>query len=90
MSDSTLTAETPVAPEVLAQLGKLQDGYQGMASHLTEMELAKIRLMVRIRAVMEERDRIIERELVARGLAPNTQVQIDDTTGAITVLPSVG
>ena len=90
MSDSTLTAETPVAPEVLARLSKLQDGYQGMASHLAEMELAKIRLLVRIRTMVEERDRIIEQELVARGLAPNTQVQIDDTTGAITVLPSVG
>jgi hypothetical protein len=87
MSESNkLTIEDPVSKESLAALEKLEAGHLGLASRLAELELEKIQVMIRLRAIMEERNRLIERELVERGLSPTTTAQIDDETGKITVL----
>lgn len=56
-----------------------------LASRLADMELEKVKLLVRLQSVLTEKNRIFEREAVERGISPTTMFQIDDETGIISI-----
>lgn len=80
-----LTVRDPVDPETLEQFRQLQDARQHMAETLLSMEQEKIQLLAAVKKVDDQMHRLFEGVLVARGLPPDTKVEIDGKTGRIVV-----
>jgi len=82
----TLTIEDPIDQDTLRQLEQNSDHFVHVSTRLAELELEKVRIIVALRTLSDEKNRVIEKCLVDRGLSPNTMVEINPTTGQITSL----
>jgi hypothetical protein len=76
-----LTLEDPVDPETLKKLSELRDARLQIADRLIDLENERVRMMVAVRQIDGEKNRIFERVLVERGLPPGFPVNIDGTSG---------
>jgi hypothetical protein len=79
-----LTSDDPVDAETLEHFRKLQEARQRFADSLLSLEQEKIQLLAAVKKLDDQRNRLFESCLVERGLAPDTQVEIDARTGKIT------
>lgn len=78
-----LTVDDPVDSETLEQFRGLQEARQRFADTLLSLEQEKIRLLAGVKKLDDQRNRLFENCLVERGLAPDTEVEIDARTGKI-------
>jgi len=81
-----LTVNDPISPEILAQFNELEDSHYKVANHLLSIEQERIRLLSAAHQVDLQRQRLFEKVLMERGLAPTTQVEIDSKTGTLKLL----
>lgn len=83
MADAKLTLEDPVDATTLNKMRELMMMRQQAADRLLDLEEEKIRTLRVAAGVGQERQKLFESILVARGLPPNFPVEIDATTGKI-------
>lgn len=87
MSDEKkLTVDDPISREVLSKLEALSAHRARLAERNLDLDGEKVRLMVAVRQIDQEHQKLFEAELIERGLTPTTPVEVDATTGKITVL----
>jgi len=75
-----LTLDDPVDAETLEQFQQLQDARQRFAENLLLLEQEKIQILHAVKKIDDQRNRLFEASLVARGLTPGTNVEIDART----------
>ena len=80
------TLETPVDAETMEHLSELHQRRLQVAGRLLEIEQEKVQLLRAAGAIDHQRQQLFEGILTSRGLAPTATVQIDGTTGRITLL----
>lgn len=80
-----LTANDPVDLETLEKFNQLEGARQDIASRFLEIEQERVRLLSAAHQVDQQHRRLFEKVLVDRGLAPNTPLDIEATTGKITI-----
>ncbi len=88
MSEET-TKLTPNDPVDLATRKRLEDlnaTRYDVADKLLELEQEKVKVLVAANRIDEERNRIFEKILMDRGLAPTTPIEIEAQTGNIRLL----
>lgn len=88
MSEETprkLTIEDPVDLEGLERFNKLESARHEVALRLLEIEQERVRLLGAAHEVDKQTQRLFEKILLDRGLKPNFPVDINSTTGKITV-----
>jgi hypothetical protein len=81
-----LSSDDPVDAATLGQLGELNKARQQIGVQLLDLEHEKMRLMMGDHNLQRQEHRLYEKILLDRGLTPNAQVEIDSTTGKITIL----
>ena len=70
-----LTLEDPVDPETLKKLAELRDARLRIADQLLDLENDRVRMMVAVRQLDGEKNRVFEKILVDRGLPPGVPRQ---------------
>jgi hypothetical protein len=88
MSEETprkLTVDDPVDLEGLERFNKLESARHEVALRLLEIEQERVRLLGAAHEVDKQTQRLFEKILLDRGLKPNSPVDINSTTGKITV-----
>lgn len=85
MAERTLTPNDPVDPETLEKFRSLQEARANLAQEYLDLEQAKLRVLHAAKRVDDQRNRLFESCLVDRGLSPDTMIEIDPRTGAITI-----
>jgi len=78
-----LTPEDPIDAETLQQFRSLQEARDQIAGNLLSMEQEKIQLLAAAKKVDDQRNRLFQNCLVERGIAPDTDVEVDARTGKI-------
>ena len=78
-----LTLEDPVDPEMLKRMSELRDSRLRIGDQNLDLEAEKVRLMVAVRQIDAEKQRLFEKILLDRGLPPTFPIEIDGTTGKI-------
>lgn len=81
-----LTAEDPIDSESLKTFNSLESARYEIGIQLLNTEQERVKLLATAHQVDQQRQRMFEKILVERGLPPNTQVEIDATTGKLTLL----
>lgn len=81
-----LTVEDPIDPVILNRFGEMEGARMRLGAQLLEIEAEKVKIMVAARQIDVERQRLFEKVLSDRGVAPSTPVEIDSVTGKIRVL----
>jgi hypothetical protein len=81
-----LTLEDPAGKDVLDKLGELETLEVNASLQLLSIEQEKVRILAVGRRVLDERNRIFEKLLIDRGLAPSAPVSIDTATGKISLV----
>lgn len=81
-----LTPNDPVDAETRKKLEELGAARYDVADKMLELEQEKVKILVAANRIDEERNRIFEKILMDRGLAPTTPVEIEAQTGVIRVL----
>jgi hypothetical protein len=81
-----LTPLDPVDTATLSDFNRLEGARYELAVQLLDLEQDKVRLLAASHKIDEQRKRTFERILMERGLPPDTQVQVDSTTGMLKVL----
>jgi hypothetical protein len=93
MADQTqtpkLTPTDPVDEETMKKLSELHEARLKIADRVLDLEAEKIRLMVAVRQVDMEKNRIFEKVLVDRGLPPGFPINIEGSSGKIQLLAAV-
>jgi len=79
-----LAPDAPVSAATLQRLQQVQFARQQMADRLLDIEMDKVRVLASAQRIDNEKIRIFESILLERGLPPNTVVEINAETGAIT------
>lgn len=79
-----LTIEDPIDEETLERFKTLQGVRMQCAERLLDLEQEKVRTLRMAAGIDQDRQKVFEAQLVARGLPPNFPVEIDATTGKIT------
>lgn len=82
MSESELA---PVDQETIAKLVGLHDKKSELALELLRIKEREILILAAASSVSLEIDRMHQRILTDRGLAPSTTVDVDPKTGALTL-----
>lgn len=78
-----LTINDPVDPETLKKFSDLREARMQIADNLINLENEKVRMMVAVRQIDNEKNRLFEKIIVERGLPIGFPVNIDGNTGAI-------
>ena len=65
-------------------LQRLQQSRMSLGERLLDLEAEKVRLLAAVQRLDNEKTRVFEGILMERGLPPNSVVEIDAETGAIT------
>lgn len=91
MSEETkkLTPNDPVDAPTRKKLEELGAARYDVADKLLELEQEKVKILVAANRIDEERNRIFEKILMERGLAPTTPIEIEAQTGNIRLLRPV-
>jgi len=84
-----LTIEDPIDEETLERFKTLQGVRMQCAERLLDLEQEKVRTLRMAAGIDQDRQKVFEAQLVARGLPPNFPVEIDATTGKITPVGQV-
>lgn len=79
-----LTIEDPIDEETLERFKTLQGVRMQCAERLLDLEQEKVRTLRMAAGIDQDRQKVFEAQLVARGLPPNFPVEIDAITGKIT------
>lgn len=88
MSEETprrLTVNDPVDLETLEKFNQLEGARQEIASRFLEIEQERVRLLSAVHQVDQQHRRLFEKVLLDRGLQPNVPIDIESTTGKITI-----
>lgn len=85
-----LSVEDPIDPAILQRFGDLESARMRLGAQLLDVEAEKVKIMVAARQIDVERQRLFEKVLSDRGVAPSTPVEIDAGTGKIRVLVPQG
>lgn len=80
-----LSIQDPVAPEVLEQFNRLQEARMTLAERILNLEQEKLRMLSAAHEVDQQKNRLFESVLMERGVAPNTPVSLDSSTGLLKV-----
>ncbi len=83
---SKKTVRDPVDRATLDRLTDLHANRAQIAEQMLDIEQEKVRLMIVVRRLDDERNQIFARVLTERGLAPNTPIDLDPRTGQIELL----
>ena len=78
-----LTLEDPIDSETLKKLSELRETRLQIADRLVDLEIERVRMMVAVRQIDGEKNRLFEKTLVDRGLPPGFPVNVDGQTGKI-------
>ncbi len=84
--EKRLSLEDPVGKETLDKLAELETTEINTALQLMAIKQEEVKLGAVGRRIEDERQRIFQKLLMERGLAPNTPATIDSTSGKITVV----
>jgi hypothetical protein len=85
-TDQKLTLDDPMTAETLGQFQQFAQSRATLAEQFFDLETEKVRIMVAIGQLDKEKTRLFEKELLDRGLTPTTPVEVDASTGKITLL----
>lgn len=85
MSDTRKTINDPVDAETLARLSDLEQTEMRLGKQLIGLRSDELRIMVAARRIEDERQRLFEKVLIDHGVHPSAVVNIDGTTGRITL-----
>jgi hypothetical protein len=86
MSDEKqLTVENPVSREVLAEFQGIRDAQIKLAEQNLLLDREKVRILAASNKLDQQHKRLFETILVDRGLAPDTPVELDASTGKLTL-----
>lgn len=88
MTTGKKTSQDPVEKEVLDKLQELTNSRNRLANQYVDLAHEQIRIQVAIREIDKEMSRLFEKELVDRGLDPNTGINIDPQTGMMALTES--
>jgi hypothetical protein len=80
-----MTIDDPVAQETLKELMQLQDVRGHLCEKVVQLEQEKIRALAAIKRLEDQRQRVLDKILVNRGMSPNTVFEINGRTGKITI-----
>lgn len=89
-TEKKLTLEDPMSAETLKKLEQLSSTKLQLCERYVELEDEKVRCLVGIRQLDQEKQRVFEKELMDRGLAPNTPVEVNAKTGKIALVKEDG
>jgi len=78
-----LTLENPVDAETLKKLSELRDSRLRIGDQILDLESEKVRLMVAVRQIDAEKQRVFEKILMDRGLPPSFPLEINGENGEI-------
>ena len=81
-----LTVDDPIDPALLQRFSDLEGARMRLGAQLIDVEAEKVKIMVAARQIDVERQRLFDKALGDRGIAPTTPVEIDAGTGKIRVL----
>lgn len=90
MSDDTngqekVNPDSPVPKEELDELQSLQESRLDLADRLLKLEMERIRILAAAKRVNDQHQLKFEALLAERGLDPSTPVEINASTGKITI-----
>jgi hypothetical protein len=80
-----LTPNDPIPPEQIKQFTELAEARATIANNLLQLEQDKIYLLASAKQIDEQHRRLFQAVLTERGMAPDTQVEVDGETGKLTV-----
>jgi len=89
-SNAKLTLEDPVGKEALDKLAELEAAEINTALQVLALRQEEVKLLAASHRIDADRQKLFQRLLIERGLAPNTAASIDPATGKITVLKQPG
>lgn len=81
-----LTPNDPIGKEALDKLAELESAEINTALNLKALRQEEIKLLAADRRIEDERQKLFQKILMDRGLAPNTPAQIDPATGKIILM----
>ncbi len=81
-----LTLEDPVGKEALDKLAELEAAEINAALQVLALRREEVTLLAASGRVDADRQKLFQKLLIERGLAPNTAASIDPATGKLTVL----
>jgi hypothetical protein len=81
-----VTPNDPVDELTRKKLDELGNVRLDIADRLLDMEMERIRLLVSVQRLDEERIKIFDKILMDRGLPPGTPVEVEAQTGALKIL----
>ena len=81
-----LTPDDPVPSETLKELTSLDRAHLELGGQLLAVEQERVRILSTAHQVEQQRKRLFEAILMERGMSPSTEVEIDSTTGKLTVM----
>lgn len=76
----------PLTAEELKSLEADHELFQNLALRLAEMEVAKPRLIMALTKARDAKAETMAKVLRSRGLPPHTAIDVDSTTGAVTLV----
>ena len=80
MAQSKKTLDDPISPEVMGELDSLIASRVVACEQVVELEQRKVRLLVAIQKLDQQKSKVFERELMDRGQSPTASVYIDEKT----------
>ena len=80
-----LTIDDPLSPQALEKLQQLTNARYQVGDQLLDLKAEEVRLVVMARQIDQEKQKLFEKELLDRGLNPSVPVEVNATTGKITL-----
>jgi hypothetical protein len=84
-----LTLNDPVDAETMKKLSEIHEARMKVADRIVDLELEKIRLMVAVRQIDSEKNRIFEQVLTERGLPQGFPISVEGVSGKIQPLADI-
>ncbi len=84
-SERRLTINDPVSPETVQQLRQIQSAQADLGLELLRLEQRRIQVLAVAKKLDEQHQRVFQGILVERGLDPTTPVELDGTSGKISM-----
>lgn len=87
-TERRLTINDPVSQETVQQLRQIQAAQADLGLELLRLEQRRIQVLAVAKKLDEQHQRVFQGVLVERGLDPTTPVELDGTSGKITLKKS--
>jgi hypothetical protein len=85
-SEKKLTINDPVDAQTLKRMGEIQTRRLQLGEMMVDLEQEKVKVLVEVRRLDDERSKLFATVLSSRGLGPNVPVEVDPQTGKISLL----